>query len=222
MSGIFEGYEREYCELSSGIARKTHTLATLSSAEKHPKVHEVEADIAEAEALVRRMDLEARSLPLGVKSPLLAKLREYKADLTKLKREVKQAASSTEDEAIRVELLSRAELGEGNSSSSSAQRDALLSTTERVRATGDRITAGRQTLLETEELGVSILQDLHRQRETIVGARDSLHDADDSVGRARKVLTTMSRRAVQNKLILVGIIFMLIACICVVIYVKFS
>jgi hypothetical protein len=75
-----------------------------------------------------------------------------------------------------------------------------------VRATGDRITAGRQTLLETEELGVSILQDLHRQRETIVGARDSLHDADDSVGRARKVLTTMSRRAVQNKLILVRLI----------------
>jgi hypothetical protein len=34
------------------------------------------------------------------------------ADLTKLKREVKQAASSTEDEAMRVELLSRAELGE--------------------------------------------------------------------------------------------------------------
>jgi len=171
---------------------------------------------------VRRMDLEARSLPLGVKSPLLAKLREYKADLTKLKREVKQAYSSTEDEAMRVELLSRAELGEGNSSSASAQRDALLSATQRVRATGERITQGRQTLLETEELGVSILQDLHRQRETIVGARENLHDADDAVGRARKVLTSMSRRAVQNKLIMVGIIVMLIAAICVVLYLKLS
>ena len=62
----------------------------------------------------------------------------------KLKREVKAAYSSTEDEAMRVELLNRAELGEGNSSSSSAQRDALLSATERVRATGERITQGRQ------------------------------------------------------------------------------
>jgi hypothetical protein len=40
----------------------------------------VESDIAEAEALIRRMDLEARSLQNpSVKTPLLSKLRDYKA-----------------------------------------------------------------------------------------------------------------------------------------------
>lgn len=36
------------------------------------------------------MDLEARSLQPSVKATLLAKLREYKSDLNKLKREVKK------------------------------------------------------------------------------------------------------------------------------------
>jgi len=222
MSGIFEGYEREYCELSTGISRKTQALATLARAEKPPKVQEVEADMSEADALVRRMDLEARSLPVTVKTPLLVKLREYKADLTRLKREAKQAQQASDPDSDRMELLSRAELGDAYCSSASIQRTQLLSATERVRATGDRIQQGKQTLLETEELGVSILQDLHRQRETIVNARDNLHEADDHVGRARRVLSVMSRRAMTNKFILAGVIAMLLAAIGVVIYFKTS
>lgn len=66
--------------------------------------------------------------------------------------------------------------GEG-SSASGAQRERLLSATERVRATGDRIVQGKQTLLETEELGVSILQDLHKQRETIMHARNHVRNS---------------------------------------------
>lgn len=43
---------------------------------------------------IRRMDLEARSLPFHQKAALLAKLREYKSDLTNLKREVKKSSAS--------------------------------------------------------------------------------------------------------------------------------
>jgi len=220
MSGIFEGYEREYCELSAQVTCKTGALTGLAAAEKPPKVQELEADMAEAEALVRRMDLEARSLPVTVKTPLLAKLKEYKQDLATLKREAKAASASGEDDNMREELLSRSELGQAYSSSSGVQREQLLSATERVRATGDRIKQGKQTLLETEELGVSILQDLHKQRETIVHARDNLHEADDNLGRARRVLSVMSRRAMTNKLILVAICMLLMASIGVVIYFK--
>lgn len=53
---------------------------------------------------IRKMDLEARSLQPGVKAMLLAKLREYKSDLNKLKREVKRITSPNTDQA-REELL---------------------------------------------------------------------------------------------------------------------
>ena len=52
------------------------------------------------------------------------------------------------------------------------------------------------------------------------GAGEQLHEADDNIGRARRVLSVMSRRAMTNKLILVAIIMLLFASIGVVIYFK--
>jgi len=54
---------------------------------------------------IRKMDLEARSLPPNVKATLLAKLREYKSDLNNLKTEVKRITSGNANQAARDELL---------------------------------------------------------------------------------------------------------------------
>lgn len=54
---------------------------------------------------IRKMDLEARSLQPSLKAMLLAKLREYKSDLNKLKREVKKLTSAKSDIAAHEELL---------------------------------------------------------------------------------------------------------------------
>lgn len=51
------------------------------------------------------MDLEARSLQPSAKAMLLAKLREYKSDLNKLKKEFKRLTSPTADQAAREDLL---------------------------------------------------------------------------------------------------------------------
>lgn len=219
-SAIFGGYEREYHDLSASVTRGVALVPGLSGEEKKQKIVACETEIAEAEALIRRMDLEVRSLPVASKTPLMAKLRDYKADLNKLKRECRKAATAVSESASRDELLSAAELGDSHSATSSSQRDRLLQATDRVRATGDRITEGKRTLLETEELGVSILQDLHRQRQTIVHARDTLHGADDNIARSRRILAAMGRRAMTNKLILAGIILLLLGCIGVIVYFK--
>jgi len=81
--------------------------------------------------------------------------------------------------------------------------------------------SGKRTLLETEELGVSILQDLHKQRETLLHARDTLHGVDDGLGRARQVLTSMGRRMNRNKWVMGLIIAVLLLAICLVIFAKF-
>jgi len=220
-SAIFEGYEKEYIELSRTISRKSAALPSLAGEERKQKLVEIETDMAEAEALQRRMDLEARSLPPAAKTPLLAKLRDYKSDLQRIKREVKASASSAANEAQRDALLSRAELGDSGPTSSN-QRERLLQTTDRARQTGDRIQQGKRTLLETEELGVNILQDLHKQRQQITNARDTLHGADDHISRSRHLLSVMSRRATMNKVILAGVVVMLLGAIITVIYFKFA
>ena len=72
-----------------------------------------------------------------------------------------------------------------------------------------------------QDLGVGILQDLHRQRETITHAHDTLHGVDDNISRARRTLASMSRRVLTNKLIMIGIILLLLASIILVVYYKF-
>lgn len=53
---------------------------------------------------------------------------------------------------------------------SSDQRERLTMSVERLNESSDRIRESHRTVLETEELGVSILQDLHQQRETLLSS----------------------------------------------------
>lgn len=54
------------------------------------------------------------------------------------------------------------------------QRQRLAMSTERLNQSSDRITESRRTVLETEEIGVSILQDLHQQRETLLHSHNKV------------------------------------------------
>uniref|UniRef100_A0A0D6QWN2 t-SNARE coiled-coil homology domain-containing protein n=1 Tax=Araucaria cunninghamii TaxID=56994 RepID=A0A0D6QWN2_ARACU len=203
MSEVFDGYERQYCELSANLSKKCTSASLLNGEQKKQKLSEVKAGLDEAESLIRKMDLEARSLQPSIKANLLAKLREYKSDLNNLKREVKKA-SSIDSAAAREELL---ESGMNDTLMASAdQRGRLLMSTERLNQSTDRIKESRRTILETEELGVSILQDLHQQRQTLLHAHTTLHDVDDNIGKSRKLLTSMARRMNRNKWIIAGIV----------------
>ncbi|MBA0600979.1 hypothetical protein Golax_002033 [Gossypium laxum] len=166
------------------------------------------------------MDLEARSLQPNVKAVLLAKLREYKSDLNNLKSEVKRIASGNLNPAARDELL---ESGMADALTASAdQRSRLMTTTERLNQSSDRIKDSRRTMLETEELGVSILQDLHSQRQSLLHANNTLHGVDDNIGKSKRILTNMSRRMSRNKWIVGIIISLLIIAIIVILYFKLA
>merc|ERR1711933_419989 len=118
-------------------------LGSLSGDSKSQKVSDINNDLSEAEALIRRMDLEARSLPPDRKGPLLSKLREYKADLSKLKSDAKKSPSKNSDLSNRAEL---GLVGDHWSASSAAQRERLLATTDRINRAGENITHARDTL----------------------------------------------------------------------------
>ncbi|CAL5224465.1 g7157 [Coccomyxa viridis] len=215
---LFNQYDSEYCSKATDVARKVQVASSLGPDQRRGKLREVEHDLREAEQIIKRMEMEARSFSPDRSRVLLTKVREYKADLAKLQESSKAAVGSASGGAS-----ARAELGlaDDYGQTSAGQRERLLQTTDKMSKTGERITQGRQQLLETEELGVSILQDLHRQRQTISHARDTLHGADDNISRARRVLTSMSRRITTNKLIMIGIILLLLVSIFLVVYYKY-
>ncbi|GMP58649.1 hypothetical protein CsSME_00022241 [Camellia sinensis var. sinensis] len=220
MSQVFEGYERQYCELSANLSRKCNSAGLLPDGEeKMQKISEIKTGVDEADVLIRKMDLEARSLQPSLKAVLLAKLREYKADLNKVKREVKKISSNDANQ-VREELL-KSGIADAHVISVD-QRERLAMSTERLNQSSDRIKESRRTTLETEELGVSILQDLHNQRETLLHSHKKLHGIDDAIDKSKKVLTSMSRRISRNKLIVGSVIAVLVLVIMLILYYKLS
>ncbi|WCJ22190.1 Vesicle transport v-SNARE family protein [Euphorbia peplus] len=216
MSEVFEGYERQYCELSANLSRKCNSVSLLSdSGEKSDKITEIKSGLDDCDVLIRKMDLEARSLQPSVKAMLLAKLREYKSDLTNLKRDFKRISLN---QTSREELL---ESGMADVLSVSAdQRERAMMSVERLNQSGDRIKESRRTVLETEQLGVSILEDLHQQRQTLLHAHNKLHGVDDAIDKSKKVLTAMSRRITKNKMMIGSVIAALIVVIIFIIIYK--
>ncbi|KAH9606575.1 hypothetical protein KSS87_016745 [Heliosperma pusillum] len=173
MSQVFEGYERQYCEVSANLTRKCSAAALLKGEQKKQKVSEIKNGLENAEALIRKMDLEARTLQPNVKAVVLAKLREYKNDLNNLKSEVKRL-SETDSQAARDSLL---ESGMADALlTSSDQRGRLLTSTERLNQSTDRVKQSRRTMQETEDIGVSILEDLHQQRQALLHADNTVSD----------------------------------------------
>lgn len=77
-------------------------------------------------------------------------------------------------------------------------------------------------MIDAQELGIHVLSDLQRQRESILHSRDTLGAVDANVGRAREVLATMSRRIIQNKVIMWGVIALLVGAIGLVIWAKIA
>ncbi|KAB1223017.1 Vesicle transport v-SNARE 13 [Morella rubra] len=220
MSEVFEGYERQYCELSENLSRKCTSAGALNGEQKKQKVADIKSGIDEAESLIRKMDLEARSLQPNVKAVLLVKLRGYKSDLNNLKGEVKRIVSGNLNPAARDELL---ESGMADAITASAdQRTRLMMSTERLGKTGDRVKESRRTMLETEELGVSILQDLHSQRQSLLHAHNTLHGVDENVGKSKRILTSMARRMSRNKWIIGSIVAVLVIAIGLILYFKLS
>ncbi|KZV19655.1 vesicle transport v-SNARE 12 [Dorcoceras hygrometricum] len=218
MSEIYEGYERQYCELSVNLSRKCNSAASLPDGEKKKQeVKELQAGLDDADVLIRKMDLEARSLQPSLKASLLAKLREHKSDLNKLKREVKKLtllnSSQPSDEDLESGMA-------GAHTASANERDRLATTTERLNQSTDRLTESRRAALETEQLGVSILEDLHQQRETLLHSHKKLSDVDSAIDKSKKVLTSMSRRISRNKWIVGSVVAALIFAIILVLYLK--
>ena len=101
---------------------------------------------------LQRLDMEARSAPAEQSRAMLQKVKEYRADIKKLKDDVKRAATGSTPTAAGGSALARAELGLADDyyQTSAGQRDRLLSATERLGKTSERIQQGRQQLIETE------------------------------------------------------------------------
>ncbi|KAG6523072.1 hypothetical protein ZIOFF_012925 [Zingiber officinale] len=113
MSEVFDGYERQYCEISASPSRMCMSDAQFDGGSIQYFISLLcflcyfnsESIYGVFNPIIRKMDLEARSLQPSIKAGLSTKLREYKSDINNLKSELKRIFNPNPNQAAREELL---------------------------------------------------------------------------------------------------------------------
>jgi len=160
------------------------------------------------------MNLSARNNPT-----LLAKIKEYENEVSRLKTSLRKADMQVSVSGDREELFSGIKT-EDVMAASYSQRDRLLQTNEKLdKSTIELVTAvsDAEGLVGT---GGIILDNLDRQTDQMRGMRDKLEGINESLDKAKRLMKGIARRAYANKLILLVIILVLLFSVGLVVWFK--
>lgn len=138
------------------------------------------------------MNLEKANIPTSTRSKANQRYRNAQTDIDTLSRKVKALASQNSD---RKALFGDRYTDDPEGRDATLeQRQQLLSGTERLGRSSQRLRDSQRVALETEAIGASTLADLHQQRQTIEHTHQNLQQSEGYVDRSVKTLRGMARR----------------------------
>lgn len=220
MATLLDNYEQQYAILTADITGKIGQLSSKSAGERKPLISELDRQLEEALELLEQMELEVREVEASQRPRLRTRVDSYQAELRRLKQAFQNACSSTYIDGLgdgTEELFSN-----DGASIKEEQRQRLLNNSERLERTGNQLLSGYRAVIETEEVGNQVLQDLAIQRETIQRARSRLRETDADLGRSSRLMSGMIFRSFQQRFILIGVSIAISAVIILCLYYAFA
>lgn len=213
MAGVFESYEQQFSTITGDITSRIAKIPNLTGTEKKTAIGVVDGILDEAGELLEQMDLELRDVPATSRPQLKQRLDKYRAELKRLRKEFKQSQVALGGASMRKELFG----GSDDMSTSEDHRSKLLSNTDRIQRTSDRLDEGYRIAQETEEIGLGIMDNLQRDRETIQRMRGRLRDTDADLSRGSRIVRRIHRRIIQHKIFFVVGALVVLAIIIIVV-----
>lgn len=134
------------------------------------------------------MRLEKQNIPSSARSKINQRFRNFESDVDACKRKLKAFSDD------RKALFGARYTDNPSSDAQLEQRQQLLSGTDRLARSSDRLRESQRVANETEQIGASTLADLHSQRAVIQHTRETLLESEGFVDRSVKTLKGMSRR----------------------------
>ncbi|ORE12785.1 V-snare-domain-containing protein [Rhizopus microsporus] len=198
-SDLFANYEQDFTSIADSIKSKIEKqIPNQKGEERKATIRAVERELDEADEILGQMEMEVLNVPTPSRTRLQAKLRLYKSEVEKLKRDLRRTTAIIPKNTDREELLgglgNNDDLQSDYDASTMDQRQRLLSGTERLAQSSRRLEDSHRLALETEGIGINILSTLKGQRETLIRARDTLAEADSHIDKASRTLKGMARR----------------------------
>ncbi|XP_064481324.1 vesicle transport through interaction with t-SNAREs homolog 1B-like [Ornithodoros turicata] len=203
----FEDMEEDIKSLLDEISRKYDICIRAGGEDKKAALRDVERKLDQANRALQDLEQEARSAPHPYRVTMLSKSRKLKQDIISAERRFK--ALTSDRGLARQELLSPTTvIGDFGSD---PQRSRLLQMNDTIQRTTDSVGRSIQVASETDQIGVAVGEELRSQRETLVRAKERLEEVDGNLTTSRKIIRTMYRRVITNKMILIVIIILELA-----------
>lgn len=133
------------------------------------------------------MRLEKTNIPSSNRTKVNQRLRNHESDIDAAKRKLRSLADDRS-------ALFGARYSDNPNDVQLEQRQQLLSGTDRIDRSSQRLKASQALANETEAIGASTLADLHTQRATIQHTNEILLESEGYVDRSVKTLRGMARR----------------------------
>ncbi|GFS56481.1 vesicle transport through interaction with t-SNAREs homolog 1B [Nephila pilipes] len=219
----FESLDEDFITLKERITSKIDDQLPKSSGQARKNLtRDIQRDLDDAQRLLQDLEIEARAAPYSFRLQMNTRLKTYRQDINTLKKKIVQnennfAASS------RNQLLGTTSQSSNTpySSSVASNRGRLLQINETIDRTTQSVNRTQQIAAETDQVGIAVVDELGTQRESLIRTKERLVDTDSNLTRSRKILRSMYRRVMTNKLILIVIIILEIAILCGIVYYRF-
>ncbi|XP_041468119.1 vesicle transport through interaction with t-SNAREs homolog 1B-like [Lytechinus variegatus] len=217
----FERIEDDYRTLCDTVKYKLEARIPNSSGEERKKlVREVLRETEDLLLMVTGLENEARPAPGSFRTQLMGKVRSYRREVERLQRDAQRFSgqASGRDELLSGGLYSAKSDFEAHQDT---QKNRVIGGIESLNRASQSLDRTQRIAAETDEIGVGILDELDGQKEQLIRTRERVEDIDDGLSKSRRILNSMARRVITNKLILSGIILVELAILGVVIWWKF-
>jgi len=214
MDSLIYTYEKQFGQLTSDVTVKLGSINESRGAEKKSLISATERQLDEAQELLEQMDLEVRELPNSERGKLMNRVKSYQNEFNNLETKLKKLklTSLTNPSKLREDFLAYEDSGVDD------QKTRLLDNSERLENSSRRLDVGYRVATETEKIGQDILDNLHRDRETLTRSRQRLREGNANIGKSSRVLTSMMNRIMQNRLIMLLTMMSVVVMIVVFIY----
>eukprot|EP00123_Amoebidium_parasiticum_P013028 comp21717_c0_seq1/m.30696 comp21717_c0_seq1/g.30696 ORF comp21717_c0_seq1/g.30696 comp21717_c0_seq1/m.30696 type:complete len:223 (-) comp21717_c0_seq1:410-1078(-) len=222
MASLFETYESEFQQLTASLKKRLATDLQNSVGEaRKDAVKKAKKELEEVEELLEQMELELKNVGSEGKTKATTRFRTYQHDVDKLATEVNR---STYAQVNSNTGFASPDLEDDDDElyPTDPTRGRLLMAQERLANTSESIRSSQRLAEESEQIGIEILSNLNEQRQTINRAQSTLEETNANLSRSDRVLRSMARRALANKM-LTGMILLTVAIIIfVILYLKLS
>lgn len=142
--------------------------------------------LQQCDDLIKQMSLEARSMPSTIKSKMMNQVKAYKD-------QYQQVQTRMEKQSLMAGTAAN-------------EPDGLFRQTEdTVSRQNETLERARRVMQETETVALEITEELGHNREVLLSAHGRVREVSGLTGRARRILSSMNQRAVQQKLVLYGV-----------------